>query len=66
MIQGDTKESKGLKIIEINRNEGLEFIEEECQGRIELLFDRLRYDREEGALYLVSNEITLEDVLGEK
>lgn len=46
-ITGDNKSQKQLRIIEIERDEAIEFIEEECQGKVELIFDHLRYDREE-------------------
>jgi hypothetical protein len=36
--------AKDLKIIEVPREEALQFIQEECDGKIEGLFDRLCFD----------------------
>jgi hypothetical protein len=43
-----------MKIIEVPREEALQFIEEECDGKIEGLFDRLSFDSDGKILYLLS------------
>jgi hypothetical protein len=43
-VLGDNKSTKEIKIIEIPKEEGLEFIQYECDGKIELIFECLRYD----------------------
>ena len=64
-IMSDMKASKTVKIIEIPREEAMEFIELECEGKLENVFDRLRYDGEEEVLYLMSQGAGLEEVEGE-
>ena len=58
---GDLKSSKTVKLIEIPREEAMEFIEMECDGKLENIFDRLRYDNSEEVLYLVSQGVDYRD-----
>ena len=60
-ILGDNKSTKEIKIIEIPKEEGLEFIQYECDGKIELIFECLRYDPNEKVLYLVGKEVDLDE-----
>ena len=58
-IIGDSKDKREIKVIEIERDEALDFLDQECQGKLELLFDHLRYDKEEEVLYLVGNDVEI-------
>ena len=40
----------------------MEFIEYECDGKLENIFDRLKYDSQEEVLYLVSQETDVNDL----
>jgi hypothetical protein len=40
-------------VIEIDKEEALEFIQENCDGDINKIFDMIRYQESEGCLYLV-------------
>lgn len=65
-ITGDCKDRRQLKVIEIEKEEALDFIEQECNGRIQSIFDHLRYDSQEAVLYLVGNEVSLEEIIAGK
>lgn len=56
-ITGDAQNSKDLKVIEVPRNEAVILIEKECQGKMENLVDKLRYDAKGDTLYLVTDDI---------
>jgi hypothetical protein len=43
VVIGDLRSDKELKVIEIDKAEALEFIEENCEGDINRLFDLIRY-----------------------
>lgn len=58
-ILGDNKATKEIKVIEISKEEAIEFIQYECDGKIEGIFDCLRYDYKEKVLYLVGKGIEL-------
>jgi len=45
-----------LKVIEIEKEEGLKFIEENCMGDVAKLFDCLRYDEGDKSLYLIADD----------
>lgn len=60
-ILSDLRKGKDIKIIEVPRDEAMEFIEAECDGKIEGLFDRLHFDPQEEVLYLLSREAELAD-----
>ena len=53
-ITGDCQDSSDLKVIEIPKEEGLLFIDRECNGRIERVMDKLRYDFKDDSLILMS------------
>lgn len=44
-IIGDIKEEQNIKIIELEKKEAEEFINEECNGNIENIFNLLRFDQ---------------------
>lgn len=46
-ILGDMKRGKDVKVIDVPRDEAMEFIEQECDGKFEGLFDRLHFDSAE-------------------
>jgi hypothetical protein len=50
------RKSDEVKIIQIAREEALDFIHHECQNNIGNIFNKLRYDGE--TLFLVANEST--------
>ena len=54
-IMGEKRRSKEKKIIDIPKAEAMCFIEDECQGRLEGVFDRLSFDPQEDVLYLVGS-----------
>lgn len=54
VIIGDIRADKELKVIEIDKDEALKFIEENCAADIHKVFDCLRYDETEKSLYLVA------------
>ncbi len=56
-ILGDNKSTKEIKVIEIPKEEAFEFIHFECEGKIEQIFDCLRYDVTEKILYLIGKEV---------
>lgn len=43
-------------MIEIEKSEALQFIEEHCQGNIHKIFDLLRFNEAQDSLYLISEE----------
>ncbi len=55
VIVGNHKKPKD-KIIEIPKEEAFAFIECECEGRLEGIFDRLSYDGQEDVLYLIGKD----------
>lgn len=55
LIIADQKKNVENKIISIPREEALAFIECECEGKLEGIFDRLSYDAEEDVMYLIGN-----------
>lgn len=55
LISGNNKKTND-KIIEIPKEEAIAFVECECDGKLEKLFDHLCYDKEEDVLYLVGKE----------
>lgn len=55
-IIGDTKRGKDIKVIEVPRDEAIEFINEECDGKIQKIFDRLHYDAKDDLLYLLAKD----------
>lgn len=56
VIIGDLRVEKELKVIEIDKQEAIDFIEKKCSGDIQRIFDFLRYDEKEKALYLVAED----------
>lgn len=54
-ITADTLNKRNLKIIDIPRDEATLFIEEDCNGKIEVLFDKLKYDKDSDTLFLMSD-----------
>lgn len=44
-------------MIEIPKEEALTFIEKDCNGNIENIIDKLKYDHQNETLYLVSDSI---------
>jgi hypothetical protein len=58
-ILGDLKRGKDVKIIEVPREEAMEFIEQECDGRFEGIFDRLHFEPAEEVLYLMAKDAEL-------
>ena len=56
-ITGDAQNSKDLKVIEIPRDEAVLFLEKDCNGKLENILDKLRYDAKGDTLYLVTNDI---------
>lgn len=54
-ITADTLNKRNLKVIDIPRNEAAQFIEEDCNGKVEILFDKLKYDKDSDTLFLMSN-----------
>ena len=61
-IIGDTKSKKEIKVIQIERREAIQFIEQECGGKLDNLFDRLRYDKKDEVLYLVAQDFDVEEL----
>ena len=43
-ITGDSQNSKELKVIEIPKEEAIIFIEKDCNGKVENIVDKLKYD----------------------
>lgn len=60
-IVGDCRDHRDLKVIEIPREEALVFLEKDCDGKMERLLDKLKYDQSTETLYLVSE--TIEETL---
>lgn len=56
-IVGDAEDNKDLKVIEIPKQEAIVFIQKDCHGQIELLFQKLKYDSSSETLYLVSENM---------
>lgn len=44
----------------------MEFIEQECDGKIENIFDNLHFDHEENVLYLLAKNVELDEVQEEE
>lgn len=61
-IIGDCKDKKEVKVIEIEKGEAIDFLEHECKGKIEQIFDCLRYDKKDEVLYLVGADTELEEI----
>lgn len=60
-ITGDSQNSKELKVIEIPKEEAIVFIEKDCNGKVENIADKLKYDAPTETLYLVSDHLEEED-----
>lgn len=56
-ITGDAHNSTDLKIIEIPKDEAVLLLEKDCQGKMENLIDKLRFDAKGDTLYLVTDDI---------
>jgi hypothetical protein len=56
-IVGDCQDQKDLKVIEIPKEEAALFLEKDCQGKVEILLEKLRYDKPTETLYLISENI---------
>lgn len=54
-IEGEHKKIS-TKVIEIPRDEAMAFIEYECDGRLEGVFERLSYSPKEDVLYLIGKD----------
>jgi hypothetical protein len=54
-ITADTLNSRSLKIIDIPRDEAALFIDEDCNGSIENLLNKLKYDKASDTLFLMSD-----------
>lgn len=52
VIIGDLRTDKELKVIELDKVEGIKFIEENCDGNIHRIFDFLKYNEAQNSLYL--------------
>jgi hypothetical protein len=56
-ITGDSQSSKDIKVIEIPRDEAILYIEKDCHGKMENIFDKLEYDSTTETLFLVSEHL---------
>lgn len=61
-IIGDSRDKKDIKVIQIDKKQAVQFIEQECGGKLDNIFDCLRYDKVDEVLYLVGRNLTLEEV----
>lgn len=53
-VIGDTLNNTNLKVIEIPKEEGLIYINQECGGKLEGLLEKLKYNHQKEALYIDS------------
>ena len=65
IVIGDLRSEKELKVIEIDKIEALEFIEENCDGDVNKLFDLIRYEENEGCLYLIPRGMEMRNLRAE-